>query len=167
MHVSTGCTATAARVFIHIVGLAAHYFWAWDPRLLNQSGVPMPHELIVLIDQLRELLAQQQYNSVVIHNYCRSAECFLEYLARQGIAVDAATPQAAQRLKDDIETKAAYARNGRANKLCRGLYRRRSSGADPARVACRPAVAAGARVSADARFAAGSANTAPTGIVWS
>jgi integrase/recombinase XerD len=52
----------------------------------------MPHERIVLIDQLRELLTQQRYNSVVIHNYCRSAEHFLEYLACRGIAVDAARP---------------------------------------------------------------------------
>jgi integrase/recombinase XerD len=52
----------------------------------------MPNERSVLIDQLRELLTQQRYNSVVIHNQCRSAEHFLEYLARRSIAVDAVTP---------------------------------------------------------------------------
>jgi integrase/recombinase XerD len=52
----------------------------------------MPHDCSALIDQLRELLAQQQYSSVVIHNYCRSAEHFVDYLARRKIAVDAATP---------------------------------------------------------------------------
>ncbi len=51
----------------------------------------MPHDRSSLIDQLRALLTQQRYNSVVIHNYCRNAEHFLEYLARQDIAVDAAT----------------------------------------------------------------------------
>ena len=52
----------------------------------------MPHGRRALIDQVRALLTQQRYNSVVIHNYCRSAEHFLEYLARRAIAVDAATP---------------------------------------------------------------------------
>ena len=52
----------------------------------------MPHERIVLIDQLRRLLEQQRYNSVVIHNYCRSAEHFLEYLAWRNVAVNAVTP---------------------------------------------------------------------------
>ena len=52
----------------------------------------MPHDRSALIDQLRALLTQQRYDSVVIHNYCRSAEHFLEYLARRNIAVDAATP---------------------------------------------------------------------------
>jgi hypothetical protein len=41
----------------------------------------MPHERSALIDQLRELLTQQRYSSVVIHNYCRSARHFLAYLA--------------------------------------------------------------------------------------
>jgi len=62
----------------------------------------MPHERIVLIEQLRELLAQQRYNSVVIHNYCRSTEHFLDYLGRRGIAVDAATP-------DHVSTYLHYA----------------------------------------------------------
>ena len=52
----------------------------------------MPHDRSALIDQLRALLTQQRYNSVVIHNYCRGAEHFLEYLAQRDIAVDAATP---------------------------------------------------------------------------
>jgi len=52
----------------------------------------VPHDRSVLRDQLRALLTQQRYSSVVIHNYCRSAEHFLEYLARRDIAVEAATP---------------------------------------------------------------------------
>lgn len=52
----------------------------------------MPHDRSALIDQLRALLTQQRYNPVVIHNYCRSAEHFLEYLAHRDIAVDAAKP---------------------------------------------------------------------------
>jgi integrase/recombinase XerD len=52
----------------------------------------MPHDRGALIDQLRALLTQQRYNPVVVHNYCRSAEHFLEYLAQRDIAVDAATP---------------------------------------------------------------------------
>ncbi len=52
----------------------------------------MPHDRSALIDQLRALLTQQRYNSVVIHNHCRGAEHFLEYLARRDIAVEAATP---------------------------------------------------------------------------
>ena len=52
----------------------------------------MPHDCSALIDQLGALLRQRRFNSVVIHNYCRGAEQFLEYLARRNIAVDAATP---------------------------------------------------------------------------
>jgi integrase/recombinase XerD len=52
----------------------------------------MPHDRGALIDQLRALFTQQRYSSVVIHNYCRSAEQFLEYLTHRDIAVDAATP---------------------------------------------------------------------------
>jgi integrase len=48
----------------------------------------VPHERRALIDQLRAL-TQQRYSSVVIHNYWRSAEHFLEYLAQRDIAVDA------------------------------------------------------------------------------
>ena len=48
----------------------------------------MPHDRSALIDQLRAHLTQQRYDSVVIHNYCRSAEHFLEYLAQRNIAVD-------------------------------------------------------------------------------
>ena len=50
------------------------------------------HDRCALIDQLRALLTQQRYNPLVIHNYCRSAEHFLEHLAQRDIAVDAATP---------------------------------------------------------------------------
>jgi integrase/recombinase XerD len=52
----------------------------------------MPHDRSALIDQLRSLLTQQRYNPVVIHNYCRSAEHFVECLGRRGIAAEAATP---------------------------------------------------------------------------
>src|SRR5260370_14380666 len=52
----------------------------------------MPHDRSALIDQLRELLTEQRYDSVVIHNYCRSAKHFLAYLARRGTAVDTAKP---------------------------------------------------------------------------
>ncbi len=52
----------------------------------------MPGNRRALIDQLRAHLTQQQFDSVVIHNYCRSAEHFLDYLARRQIAVDAAMP---------------------------------------------------------------------------
>ena len=52
----------------------------------------MPHDRRALIDQLKALLTQQRYSSVVVHNYCRSAEHFLEYLAQRAIAVYAATP---------------------------------------------------------------------------
>src|SRR6185437_379769 len=52
----------------------------------------MPHDRGALIDQLRELLTEQRYDSVVIHNYCRSARHFLAYLARRETAVDTAKP---------------------------------------------------------------------------
>ena len=40
----------------------------------------------------QSLLTEQRLNPVVIHNYCRCAQHFLEYLAQRGVAVDAATP---------------------------------------------------------------------------
>ena len=52
----------------------------------------MPHDRSALIDQLRELLTERRYDSVVIHNYCRSARHFLAYLARRETAVDTAKP---------------------------------------------------------------------------
>jgi site-specific recombinase XerD len=52
----------------------------------------VPYDRRALIDQLRAHLTQQRYNSVVIHNYCRGAEHFLEYLAQRDVALDAATP---------------------------------------------------------------------------
>jgi site-specific recombinase XerD len=52
----------------------------------------MPYDRGALIDQLRALLTHQRYSSIVIHNYCRSAEHFLEYLTQRDIAADAATP---------------------------------------------------------------------------
>lgn len=62
-----------------------------------------PHDRRALIDQLRALLTQQRYNPVVIHNQCRSAEHFLEYLARRDVAVAAATP-------DHVSTYLRHAR---------------------------------------------------------
>lgn len=63
----------------------------------------MPHDRRALIDQLRALLTQQRYSSVVIHNYCRCAQHFLEYLAQREIAVDAATPDHVSRyLRDAV-----------------------------------------------------------------
>jgi integrase/recombinase XerD len=52
----------------------------------------MPHDRSALIDQLRALLTKQRYNPVVIHNECRCAAYFLEYLVRWNVAVEAATP---------------------------------------------------------------------------
>lgn len=51
----------------------------------------MPHDRGALIGELRALLTQQRFNPVVVHNYCRSAELFLQYLAWRDIAVHAAT----------------------------------------------------------------------------
>jgi integrase/recombinase XerD len=52
----------------------------------------MPHDRSALIDQLRAHLTQQRFDSVVTHNYCRSAEHLVEYLERRGIAAEAAPP---------------------------------------------------------------------------
>lgn len=52
----------------------------------------MPHDHSALIAQLRELLTQQRYNAVVVHNHCRNANHFLHFLAQRKIAVEAATP---------------------------------------------------------------------------
>ena len=52
----------------------------------------MPHDHGALIGQLRGLLTQQRYNSVVVDNHCRNADHFLHYLAQRGISVEAATP---------------------------------------------------------------------------
>ena len=40
----------------------------------------MSHDHSALIAQLRESLTQQRYNSMVVHNYCRNAESFLQLL---------------------------------------------------------------------------------------
>ena len=52
----------------------------------------MSHDHSALIGQLRELLTHQRFSPVVIRNYCRSAEYFLEYLSRLGVPVEKATP---------------------------------------------------------------------------
>ena len=51
----------------------------------------MPHDHSALIAQLRESLTQQRYNAAVVHNYCRNADYFLQYLVQQKIAVERAT----------------------------------------------------------------------------
>jgi hypothetical protein len=50
----------------------------------------MLHDRSALIDQLRTHLTQQRYNPVVIHNQCRGAEHFLEYLAQRNDEVSGA-----------------------------------------------------------------------------
>ncbi|MBV8452676.1 MAG: hypothetical protein JOZ29_10440 [Deltaproteobacteria bacterium] len=52
----------------------------------------MPDDHKALIDQLRAHFTQQRYSPVVIHNQCRGAKHFLEYLARRRVAVGSATP---------------------------------------------------------------------------
>ena len=48
----------------------------------------MSHDHSALIGQLRELLTHQRFSPVVNHNYCRSAEYFLEYLSRLEVPVE-------------------------------------------------------------------------------
>src|SRR5260370_36999538 len=48
----------------------------------------MLYDRSALIDQLRELLTEQRYDSVVIHNYCRSARHFLAFSGVFGAAGD-------------------------------------------------------------------------------
>lgn len=52
----------------------------------------MSHESGTLIAELKELLTQQRYNRVAIHNYCRNADHFLQHLSDRGIALEAVTP---------------------------------------------------------------------------
>jgi integrase/recombinase XerD len=52
----------------------------------------MPHEYGALIAELRGTLTRQQYNRVVVHNYCRGADYFLSYLAERGVELEAVTP---------------------------------------------------------------------------
>jgi integrase/recombinase XerD len=56
------------------------------------EDLPMSHEYSALVLQLRETLARQRYNAVVIDNYCRNADYFLTYLAGRKMAVEAVTP---------------------------------------------------------------------------
>jgi integrase/recombinase XerD len=49
----------------------------------------MPNECRALVEHLRET---QRYNPVVVHNYCRHADYFLRYLAKQQITLQAVTP---------------------------------------------------------------------------
>jgi site-specific recombinase XerD len=52
----------------------------------------MPHEYGALIAELRDTLTRQRYNRVVVYNHCRNADCFLSYLARRGVELEAVTP---------------------------------------------------------------------------
>ncbi len=53
----------------------------------------MSHDRSQLINQLGGHLAQQPFNSVVIHIYCRSAKYFVDYFTRRHIDVEVATPE--------------------------------------------------------------------------
>jgi integrase/recombinase XerD len=52
----------------------------------------MSHDHSALITQFREVLTQQRYNPMAVHNYCRNADCFLHYLAERKIALKSVTP---------------------------------------------------------------------------
>jgi hypothetical protein len=78
----------------------------------------VPHDRSALTDRLRALLTQQRYSSVVIHNYCRSAEHFLEYLAQRAIAVDAATPDHVPAISTTPALSRHEARRGLAFMTC-------------------------------------------------
>jgi integrase/recombinase XerD len=52
----------------------------------------MPHGHDTLVAELKDALMRQRYNRVAVHNYCRNARYFLEYLAARKIALEAATP---------------------------------------------------------------------------
>ena len=45
-----------------------------------------------LVADLRDALSRRRYNPVVVHNYCRNAEHFLDYLEQQKIALEAVAP---------------------------------------------------------------------------
>jgi integrase/recombinase XerD len=63
----------------------------------------MSHDHSALIAQLRELLTQQRYNAVAVHNYCRNAGKFLNFLERRKIAVEAATrTEVSSYLRSDV-----------------------------------------------------------------
>ena len=52
----------------------------------------MPYEYGALVAELRDTLTRQRYNRVVVHNYCRNADCFLSYLAGREVELEAVTP---------------------------------------------------------------------------
>ena len=73
----------------------------------------MPHVYCALIAELRDTLTRQRYNRVVVHNYCRNADCFLSYLAERGIELEALTPtEVADYLR--LAVRAFRRRHGRA-----------------------------------------------------
>jgi integrase/recombinase XerD len=60
--------------------------------ITSAQEVHVPDNRKALIDQLRAHFTRQRYSPVVIHNQCRGAEHFLEYLAQRNVAVDSAMP---------------------------------------------------------------------------
>jgi site-specific recombinase XerD len=54
--------------------------------------IAMQHDDSALVEEFKEILTQQRYNSVVVHNYCRNADYFLCHLAERKIALEAVTP---------------------------------------------------------------------------
>jgi len=45
-----------------------------------------------MVHQLRNALSQQRYHPVVVHNYCRNAAFFLDYLKERKLALEVVTP---------------------------------------------------------------------------
>jgi site-specific recombinase XerD len=50
-----------------------------------------------LISRLQETLAQQHYNPMVVHNYCRNADLFLSYMEEQRISPEEIIPETVSR----------------------------------------------------------------------
>jgi hypothetical protein len=76
-------------------GAVAHYFF---PR--RTSAVAQPAEELSmsnadreLITKLAEVLTRQNYSRVVVANYCRYAQAFLEYLAKRELLAATVTPR--------------------------------------------------------------------------
>ena len=58
-----------------------------------------------LITKLAELLTRQNYSRVVVANYCRYAQAFLEYLAKRELLAATVTPrEVAQYLRHAIRS---------------------------------------------------------------
>lgn len=67
-----------------------------DVTLLGRSNsteeVSMSDVSNALVVDLRDALSRRRYNPVVVHNYCRNAEHFLDYLEQQKIGLEAVAP---------------------------------------------------------------------------